>query len=86
MGITLMDYPDNHGFPAHWHVRSYGLFTANQWGIHDFTGDHSKRGDLTLEQGDALNFMFRIYLHEGDTDSANVAGKYLDYTFPPKVS
>ena len=84
-GIAIFDHPQNHGYPTHWHVRGYGLFTANQWGIHDFTGDHSKRGDLTLEQGDALNFMFRIYLHEGDTDSANVAGKYLDYIFPPKV-
>jgi len=85
-GITIMDHPGNLRFPTHWHVRGYGLFTANQWGIHDFTGDWSQRGDLTLEEGDALTFLFRLYIHEGDTDKAQVAAKYLDFIYPPTVS
>lgn len=85
MGITLMDYPDNHGFPTHWHVRSYGLFTANQWGLHDFTGDHGVRGDLTVRDGDYLTFRFRVYIHAGTTDDADVAGQYLNFIFPPSV-
>ena len=58
-GIAIFDHPENLRYPTTWHVRNYGLFTANQWGIHDFTGDWSQRGDLTLEEGDALTF----YLH-----------------------
>ncbi len=85
-GITLMDHPENLRFPTYWHVRGYGLFTANQWGIHDFTGDWSQRGDFALEGGDALNFMFRVYIHDGDTDHAGVAGKYMDFIYPPKVT
>lgn len=84
-GLTIMDHPENLRHPTYWHVRGYGLFTANQWGIHDFTGDWSQRGDYAMEQGDALNFLFRVYIHEGDTDEAKVAGKYLDFIYPPKV-
>jgi hypothetical protein len=84
-GVAIFDNPQNLRFPTHWHVRNYGLFTANQWGLHDFTNDWSQRGDYALEEGDALNFHFRLYIHEGDTFQADVAGKYLDYIYPPKV-
>lgn len=86
MGLTLMDHPDNHGYPAHWHVRSYGLFTVNQWGLHDFTGDPSVRGDLSVKAGDALTFRFRVFIHSGTTDEADVTGQYMDFVFPPKVT
>lgn len=85
-GITLMDHPDNHGYPTHWHVRSYGLFTANQWGLHDFTGDHAKRGDLTVRDGDFVTFRFRVFIHGGTTDEADVAAQYMNFVFPPTVT
>lgn len=86
MGLTLMDYPDNHGYPTHWHVRSYGLFTANQWGLHDFTGDPAIRGDLAVRYGEALTFRFRVFIHAGTTEEANVAAEYLNFIFPPRVT
>ena len=85
-GLTIMDHPENSGYPTHWHVRGYGLFTANQWGVHDFTNDWSQRGDKNLEHGDALNWLFRVYIHAGDTCSADGKGKYLDFVYPPKVT
>ncbi|MBC7288548.1 MAG: PmoA family protein [Armatimonadetes bacterium] len=85
LGIAIFDHPANFRHPTYWHVRSYGLFTANQWGIHDFTGDWSKRGDYVMPKGWSLTFDFRVYIHRGDTVAADVAGKYLDYAYPPKV-
>ena len=85
MGITMMDHPGNHGYPTHWHVRSYGLFTANQWGLHDFTGDQGIRGDLTVKDGDYLTFRFRVYIHAGTTCEAQVKAQYLNFVFPPTV-
>lgn len=85
-GVAIMDHPTNLRYPTTWHVRSYGLFTANQWGLHDFTGDHSVRGDYALPAGQSLCFKFRLYIHENDTLAADVSGKYLDWIFPPNVS
>jgi len=85
LGIAVFDHPSNFRHPTWWHVRSYGLFTANQWGIHEFTGDWSQRGDHTLRPGEKLVFNFRVYIHRGDTQAGDVAGHYLDYAFPPKV-
>jgi hypothetical protein len=85
LGIAIFDHPDNFRHPTYWHVRSYGLFTANQWGIHDFTGDWSRRGDYAIPKGWHLSFNFRVYIHRGDTKAALVADKYLDYAYPPSV-
>ncbi len=85
-GVTIMDHPTNLRYPTTWHVRSYGLFTANQWGLHDFTDDPAKRGDYALPAGHSLCFRFRLYVHEDDTVAADVAGKYLDWIFPPQVT
>ncbi len=85
-GVTLMDHPTNLRYPATWHVRSYGLFTANQWGLHDFANDHSIRGDYALPAGQALCFRFRVYVHEHDTANADVAAHYIDWIFPPQAN
>lgn len=85
LGIAIFDHPANFRHPTWWHVRSYGLFTANQWGIHEFTGDWGHRGDHTMRRGEKLVFNFRVYIHRGDTAAANVAGRYLDYAYPPRV-
>jgi hypothetical protein len=85
VGLAIFDHPANFRHPTYWHVRSYGLFTANQWGVHDFTGDWARRGDHTLPRGHQLTFNLRVYLHRGDVDRAQVAAKYLDYAYPPKV-
>ncbi len=85
-GVAIFDHPDNYDYPTTWHVRGYGLFTVNQWGKHDFTGDWSVRGDLALPKGDALVFNFRMYFHAGDCQQAAVAAKWLDFAFPPQVA
>jgi len=85
VGLAIFDHPTNLRHPTWWHVRGYGLFTANCWGLHDFAGDFSVRGDYTLSQGEALTFNFRLYLHAGDTEAADVGARYLDYAFPPQV-
>ena len=86
LGLAIFDSPHNLRHPTTWHVRSYGLFTANCWGYSDFTGDESKRGDYVLSEGDLLNFIYRVYVHAGDVEEAKVREKYLDFSFPPAVT
>ncbi len=85
VGIAVFDYPTNFRYPTYWHVRDYGLMTANQWGIAAFTGDPARNGSYTLPEGHTLHFRFRVYVHEGDAKAGDVAGKYHDFINPPQV-
>ena len=80
VGIAIFDHPKNPRHPTWWHVRDYGLFAANPFGRHDFENlpDRSA-GDLVVPPGKSVTFRYRFYLHEGDDQQANVAGRYKEY-------
>jgi len=83
MGIAIFDHPRNFRHPTYWHVRDYGLMTANCWGISMFENDPSRSGAYTFAPGETLRFRYRVYVHGGDVQAADVRGKYLDYCAPP---
>ena len=85
VGLALFDHPDSFRFPTYWHVRDYGLMTANPFGLSFFKNDPNQRGDYTLKQGDSMRFRYRLYLHPGDAKEGNVAEKYHDFVNPPVV-
>ncbi|MCU0246906.1 MAG: PmoA family protein [Bryobacter sp.] len=74
LGITIIDHPKNPRHPTYWHARGYGLFAANPFGVRDFTGDKTKDGALTLEPGQSLRFRYRVVIHPGATDAAQING------------
>lgn len=78
-GIAMMNHPTSERFPTYWHVRTYGLFAANPFGVHDFTGDDSKNGSLTIKNGESVTFRYRLYFHDGDVTEADVAKNYESY-------
>ncbi len=86
VGICVMDHPDNFRAPTYWHVREYGLMTANPFGGETFTGNAALNGRYTLEPAQSLSFRYRIVLRDGDAEEAVVAELYHDYINPPKVS
>jgi ketosteroid isomerase-like protein len=75
-GIAIMDYPTNPKHPTYWHVRAYGLFAANIFGEHDFFGDKTRDGSVTLKPGETMDFKYRVVIHPGDAAAANVAKMY----------
>lgn len=79
VGIAIFDNPSNPRHPTWWHVRDYGLFAANPFGIHDFEKKPAGTGNLTLPAGKSLTFKYRFYIHEGDEKAAGVADRYQDY-------
>jgi len=79
LGIAIFDHPDNPRHPTYWHVRSYGLFAANIFGQHDFHADPKRDASLTLKPYTALRFRYRVVLHPGDTEAANVQELYNRY-------
>ena len=85
-GVCFMDHMRNPRYPTHWHVRNYGLMTANCIGLHDFTGDPSQRDDLVIPEGESCSWTWRIVVHDGDAQVAQLAERYQDFVHPPKVA
>jgi len=71
VGIAIFDNPSN-SRRARWHSRGYGLFAANPFGLSVFTKDKSQDGSVTLKPGENLHFQYRVVIHPGDTQSANI--------------
>jgi hypothetical protein len=85
VGLAIFDTPGNLRYPTYWHVRDYGLMTANPFGISHFAPDSGDSGDHVLPKGKTLRFAYRIFLHGGDAVTARIRDKYHDYINPPTV-
>ncbi len=79
VGLAMMDHPGNLRYPTTWHVRDYGLFAANPFGLRDFTGDKTQDGSYVLPAGKTLRFQYRILIHPGDVSQAKIAEEYKNY-------
>lgn len=80
VGIAILNHPSSFRFPTYWHVRNYGLFAANPFGVHDFEKlDDKRAGDHSLSKGESLTLRYRVLFHKGDTNEANIAGAYKEY-------
>ncbi len=84
VGIAVMNHPRSFRFPTYWHVRTYGLFAANPFGVRDFTGGKGGDGSYTLPAGQSISFYYRVLFHKGDEKRAKVAGAYEAYAKLPK--
>lgn len=82
VGVAIFDHPSNPRHPTWWHVRDYGLFAANPFGVHDFEKKPAHTGDLTIPAGGKVTFRYRFYFHEGDEKAGRVAARYADYARP----
>ena len=71
--------PSNPVHPTPWHVRDYGLFAANPFGIHDFEKKPPGTGNMNIPAGKSVTFKYRFYIHEGDEQQAKVAEHYKEY-------
>ena len=80
VGVALFDHPSNPRHPTWWHVRDYGLFAANPFGLHDFEKKPAGAGDFVVKAGGKVTFKYRFYFHRGDELQSRVAEKYAEYT------
>jgi hypothetical protein len=85
LGISILDHPSSFRHPTYWHVRTYGLFAVNPFGLRHFIGDKDGKGRFTLESGQTVTFRYRILIHPGDVEEAKVADWYGEYADPPEV-
>jgi hypothetical protein len=84
LGVAIMNHPSSFRFPTYWHVRVYGLFAANPFGLRDFIGEKSADGAFTLEPGQSMVLRYRVLLHPGDEKAGKVAEAYSAYAAEAK--
>lgn len=79
VGVAILDHPKNPRHPTWWHVRDYGLFAANPFGIHDFERKPAGSGKLVVSTGQKLTFRYRLLFHRGDARHGRVAERFSQF-------
>jgi hypothetical protein len=79
VGIAIMNHPTSFRFPTYWHVRPYGLFAANPFGVRDFTGAQEASGAHSMAKGESFTLRYRVLIHAGDEQAGQVAKIYDEY-------
>jgi len=79
VGIAIMNHPSSFRYPTYWHVRTYGLFVANPFGLHNFKNSNDVDGSHVLPAGESFTLRYRILLHDGDTKQGGVADDFKAY-------
>lgn len=78
-GIAIFDHPDNLRHPTWWHVRDYGLFAANPFGLQYFERGKGLRGEHTIPKGESLTFRYRFLMHEGEVSEDQLDRLLIDW-------
>ena len=83
VGVTVHDHPESFQYPCRWHVRTYGLFAANPFGVYHFEGGDKTDG-VVLKSGETMRLSYRVVLETGDLDSVKTQQDSKDYASTPR--
>jgi hypothetical protein len=82
LGIAVLNHPSSYRYPTPWHARTYGLFTANPFGLKTVAGEDAD-GRFDLRKGDSFTMKHRVIFHAGDEDTAGIAAAWKQYSSEP---
>lgn len=77
-GIAMLNHPSSLRHPTPWHARSYGLLTANPFGMKSVAGETAD-APVTLKKGESFMMRHRVILHRGDEKQAKIAEAWKAY-------
>lgn len=77
VGLALFDHPANRS-RARWHVRDYGLFSANPFGQKVFK-DGNEADLVALGPHQALVLRYGVLVHPGGAQVGQVARRFAEY-------
>ena len=86
VGIAIMDHETNPRYPTGWHVRNYGLMTANCFAWKYYRPEANVKGDMTFAKGSRTTWTYRLYIHPGDAARGKVKDRFMDFIAPPRVT
>lgn len=78
VGVAMLNHPGSFRHPTPWHVRTYGLFTANPFGLSQLKLQEES-GAVTLKKGEKITLRHRFIFHDGDEKSAKIAEAFAEY-------
>jgi hypothetical protein len=78
VGVAMLNHPSSFRHPTPWHVRTYGLFTANPFGLKSLNKE-SESGAMTLKKGEKITLRHRFIFHTGDEKAGKIAEAYEAY-------
>ena len=84
VGVAILNHPGSFRYPTYWHVRDYGLFAPNPFGLHHFKNSKDVDGSYTIKPGESITFNYRVILHAGDAKSAQIAEEFERYAAEKK--
>ena len=64
VSLVMMDHPSNLNHPTYWHARTYGLFSANPFGVKDFTRGEEEL-NFVLKSGEKVSFKHKLLIKSG---------------------
>jgi Methane oxygenase PmoA len=80
LGIAIMSHPASFRPLPRWHVRDYGLFTANPFGEADFPEtEAAEQGAVTINASDKLTLRYRVLLHREPTGEAEIETAFAEF-------
>ena len=80
-GITFMNHPKSFRYPTWWHVRTYGLYTANPFGQKDFEKDNKNaNGTYAMKKGESFSLAYRVLFHDGKLSTDNIEKAWKDFS------
>ncbi len=85
VGIAILNHPTSFRHPTAWHVRTYGLFCANPFGLKQMN-PAAASGAVSLEAGERLSLRHRFLFHAGDEQQAGIAAAFQEYAADSRPS
>ena len=82
LGVAMLNHPTSFRFPTPWHVRTYGLFTANPFGTKSLDKEAAD-GTYELKKGESTLLRHRFIFHKGDDKEAKIAEAFEAYAKEP---
>jgi hypothetical protein len=87
VGVAILNHPVSINYPTWWHVRDYGLFSANPLGQGDFQRQRPRQYRknkviplrLTLEPGETVHFRFLVIIYEGIRTKEQIEKRFTEF-------
>jgi hypothetical protein len=85
VGVGVFNHPASINYPTYWHVRNYGLFSANPLGQGDFQRQSKYKKNpviplrLTLKKGEKTHFRFLVVVYEGIKTKEDLERRFKEF-------